>query len=230
VILEGDRYLQIQENLLEVSARIGGALASAGRDPQSLTLIAVTKTYPARDAQILYQLGLRNFGENRDEEGAQKAEQLPPDVIWHFQGQIQSRKIPSIARWAKYVHSLDELSHATKFLQQPALPEFFLQVNLESDRPDRGGVPVSGLDRFISELPTQIYARCIGLMAVAPIAQVPAEVFETMATVSQKIRLTHPGISGLSIGMSGDFEAAIAHGATHIRIGSSILGVRSPLA
>jgi len=224
------RVEEISSNLAQVNERIGIALNEANRQAESLTLIAVTKTFPTSDAAILYELGLRNFGENRDEEGARKSQELGGEIIWHFQGQVQSRKIPSIAHWARYVHSLDELSHASKFLQQPSLPEFFIQVNLEEDRPDRGGVRTGELDRFIGDLPEEIYARAVGLMAVAPIDQEADMAFGSMAALSARVRANHPGISGLSIGMSGDFESAIIHGATHIRIGSSILGSRKALA
>lgn len=224
------RLEEISSNLAQVNERIGIALNEANRQAESLTLIAVTKTFPTSDAAILYELGLRNFGENRDEEGARKSQELGGEIIWHFQGQVQSRKIPSISHWARYVHSLDELSHASKFLQQPNLPEFFIQVNLEEDRPDRGGVRAGELDRFIGDLPEEIYARAVGLMAVAPIDQEADMAFGAMATLSARVRANHPGISGLSIGMSGDFESAIIHGATHIRIGSSILGSRKALA
>jgi len=224
------RVEEISSNLAQVNERIGIALKEANRQAESLTLIAVTKTFPTSDAAILYELGLRNFGENRDEEGARKSQELGGEIIWHFQGQVQSRKIPSIAHWARYVHSLDELSHASKFLQQPSLPEFFIQVNLEEDRPDRGGVRTGELDRFIGDLPEEIYARAVGLMAVAPIDQEADMAFGSMAALSARTLANHPGISGLSIGMSGDFESAIIHGATHIRIGSSILGSRKALA
>ena len=143
------RFEEISSNLAQVNERIGVALTKANRGESSLTLIAVTKTFPTSDAAILHELGLRNFGENRDEEGARKSQELEADITWHFQGQVQSRKIPSISNWARYVHSLDELSHAAKFLQQSSLPEFFIQVNLEEERPDRGGVRVGELDRFI---------------------------------------------------------------------------------
>ena len=224
------RFEEISSNLAQVNERIGVALTKANRGESSLTLIAVTKTFPTSDAAILHELGLRNFGENRDEEGARKSQELEADITWHFQGQVQSRKIPSISHWARYVHSLDELSHAAKFLQQSSLPEFFIQVNLEEERPDRGGVRVGELDRFIGDLPEEIYARAVGLMAVAPIDQEADMAFGAMATLSARVRANHPAISGLSIGMSGDFESAIIHGATHIRIGSSILGSRKALA
>ena len=106
------RELEIAQNLAKVRERIAKAAASSDRNLEEITLIAVTKNFPVSDAQILYELGIRDMGENRDEEGARKSEQLPADISWHFQGQIQSRKIKSIASWADVVHSLDSLSHA----------------------------------------------------------------------------------------------------------------------
>ena len=95
-----NRHQEISDNLSEVQKRIANAAHEVGRDPESITLIAVTKNFPASDANILYSLGVRNFGENRDDEGASKSMELPSDAIWHFQGAVQGRKIKSLVRWA----------------------------------------------------------------------------------------------------------------------------------
>ena len=178
--------------------------------------------------QILYDLGLRNFGENRDSEGAEKSLALPADAIWHFQGQIQSRKIASILSWADFIHSLDSIDHAEKISKNleksQRTIDAFIQVNLESEREDRGGISVVELENFQRELSLFPHIQIIGLMSVLPIDLPASQGFALMADLQSKA-----GLSCLSIGMSGDFEEAIASGATHIRVGSSILGSRPTL-
>ena len=217
------RAEEIAANLAQVQEKISRAAAASDRTLDEITLIAVTKNFPVSDAQILYDLGIRNMGENRDEEGARKSEQLPADIRWHFQGQIQSRKIKSISSWADVIHSLDSLSHAEKFaaLGEGAPTEFFVQINLEPERHDRGGIAPTQIDTFFQELAEKAEIFPIGLMTVAPIDQDPTRVFTELSEMQRRVRLQN-----LSMGMSGDFEAAISAGATHIRIGSSILGSR----
>ena len=217
------RELEIAQNLAKVRERIAKAAASSDRNLEEITLIAVTKNFPVSDAQILYELGIRDMGENRDEEGARKSEQLPADISWHFQGQIQSRKIKSIASWADVVHSLDSLSHAEKFaaLVEGKPIEFFLQINLEPEREDRGGIAPNALEEFMDQLKIKTEIVPIGVMTVAPIDQDPTRSFLKLAQLGKVAK-----VEKLSMGMSGDFEAAIAAGATHIRVGSSILGSR----
>ena len=217
------RAEDIAANLAQVQEKISRAAAASDRTLDEITLIAVTKNFPVSDAQILYDLGIRNMSENRDEEGARKSEQLPADIRWHFQGQIQSRKIKSISSWADVIHSLDSLSHAEKFaaLGEGAPTEFFVQINLEPERHDRGGIAPTQIDTFLQELAEKAEIFPIGLMTVAPIDQDPTRVFTELSEMQRRVRLQN-----LSMGMSGDFEAAISAGATHIRIGSSILGSR----
>lgn len=226
------RRTEIAENLAKVQEQIESAARAAGREPAAVELIAVTKNFPVSDAEILYELGLRNFGENRDQEGALKAGELPSDVIWHFQGQIQSRKIPSITDWASTIHSLASIDHAHKFSTALAGRErtFFVQVNLEPERRDRGGVAPDELDRFLDQLITEQSLSPQGLMTVAPIDMEPSRAFEQLQVIHEKMLQSFPTVTKLSMGMSGDFEAAVGAGATHLRIGSSILGSRGLLA
>ena len=223
-----DRKSELAKNLAEVESRIEDALARSGRSRSEVTLIAVTKFFPISDLEILYELGLREFGENRDSEGAEKSGLLPEDIRWHFQGQVQGRKSPSIARWASTVHSLDSLEHAMKFdqllAQRGEEKDFFIQLNLEPDRADRGGIDPAVLAPFIDGIGELAHIRLKGLMAVLPLEWEPREGFEQVASLARREQ-----ISGLSIGMSGDFELAIEAGATHIRVGSSILGSRPAL-
>lgn len=223
-----DRREELSRNLELVEDRIAKAAHEAGRERSEITLIAVTKFFPATDVQILYELGLRNFGENRDSEGASKSALLPDDITWHFQGQIQSRKISSILSWADLIHSLDSIDHAEKISRtlekSQSRIEAFIQVNLESERMDRGGVAVGDVDVFQGELSQFPRIQLLGLMSVLPIDLPPSKGFSIMADMQSRT-----GLTCLSIGMSGDFEEAIAAGATHIRVGSSILGSRPAL-
>lgn len=211
-----NREVLIRENLERVQSEI----------PNEVTLIVVTKTYPVSDIEILYEAGIRNFGENRDHEGAAKAPTLPDDAIWHFQGQIQSNKLKSIVEWADYIHSLDDLDHAKKInkLCKKDMP-VFIQVSLDG-QVGRGGVLPADLPKFLDECEKLKVVKPIGLMAVAPLNEDPDSAFSRLALIKSEISLEYPEIKYLSAGMSGDFQNAIKHGATHIRVGSSILGSR----
>jgi pyridoxal phosphate enzyme (YggS family) len=219
------RAAEISENLQAITARIVSAAESAGRDPEEITLIAVTKTFPVTDAKILYELGVRDFGENRDQEGSVKYSELPGDSNWHFQGQIQSNKLKSIATWADVIHSIDDISHAKKLNSLVAIKEIFIQVSLDN-LPGRGGVNPEQILDFLAEVTTLPNLKVRGLMAVAPLEEPPLEAFKRLKALSEMVIKTHPNAREISAGMSNDFEAAISQGATHIRIGSQILGVR----
>ena len=226
------RREELEENLGKIKARVATAATQAGRKIDDITLVVVTKTFPVSDAQLLYELGESNFGENRNEEGSAKKELAGSDVTWHFQGQIQSKKIRQIVQWANVVHSLDSVDHARKFAENPNAErlKFFVQINLEPSRVDRGGVSVAGLPEFLEEVAGLQGIDVIGLMTVAPLGIDPKDAFKEVAEAKNLVQKNYPSITQLSMGMSGDFEEAIACGATHIRIGSSILGSRPPQA
>ena len=219
------RATEISANLQAITARIVSAAESAGRSPAEITLIAVTKTFPVTDVKILYELGMRDFGENRDQEGSVKFSELPGDSNWHFQGQIQSNKLKSIAAWADVIHSIDDISHAKKLSSLVAAKDIFVQVSLDN-LPGRGGVNPEQLHDFLGEVTALANLKVRGLMAVAPLDEPPLEAFKRLKTLSETVIKTHPNTWEISAGMSNDFEAAISQGATHIRIGSQILGVR----
>jgi pyridoxal phosphate enzyme (YggS family) len=200
--------------------------------PENVTLIVVTKTFPVSDVEILYQLGERNFGENRDSEGFSKAEVLPDDVIWHFQGGIQSNKLRSIVAWSDYIHSLDDLRHAEKIStiaqELGKKQKCFIQINLDTAplNTDRSGIKPPELLCFAlaaSELPG---VEIVGVMGVGPINQDPHPAFHELHRCSQLLQEQIPTAGFISAGMSGDFQIAIECGATHVRLGSSILGSR----
>ena len=191
-----------------------------------VTLIAVTKTFPVSDAQILHELGVRDFGENRDAEGAEKAAIV--DGTWHFQGQIQSNKLKSITSWASVIHSLDDPRHFEIIERVAPHPlQIFLQVSLDGAH-HRGGAGLEelhSLAALVEKSPTHTLA---GLMSVPPVEMNPNEAFAQLAVIHKEFMELFPAAKSLSAGMSGDYETAISHGATHVRVGSSILGSRSP--
>ena len=223
-----DRKAEIAARLTEVNQRISAAAANARRDPSDIKLIAVTKTFPITDLNYLFELGVRDFGENRDQEAREKVALLPKEINWHFQGQIQSNKLKSITSWAKYIHSIDQFKYA-KLVSDFAdnqVKSIFLQVSLDKIPESRGGVdPVKllNLANQISSLPN---IKMLGLMAVAPLDEETDQAFSRLAEIHLEFIQEFPEAKFLSAGMSGDYEIAIKHGATHLRIGSSILGNR----
>ena len=219
-----DRRSEITSNLQAVRDEISKAVASAGRSLDEITLIAVTKTFPASDVEILRDLGITHFGENRDSDAAPKASTVAG--TWHFQGQIQSNKLKSITTWANVIHSLDEIRHfevIEKSAQHPL--DIFCQVSLDGSE-GRGGVSEQKLYELAQAIEKSATHRLQGLMAVAPLGVDPSAAFSKLSAIHKAFMADFPKANKLSAGMSGDYKEAIAHGATHIRIGSSILGSR----
>jgi pyridoxal phosphate enzyme (YggS family) len=211
-----NRREELATNLEAVKARI--------KNPH-VTLIVVTKTYPASDVQILHELGVRDFGENRNEEGLEKSAVV--EGRWHYQGEIQSRKLRDIAQWADVVHSLDNSGHISKLSNVAPKPiDIFLQLSLDGD-PSRGGVVASELSALADTALASPNLRLVGLMCVPPVAAEAKSAFTEIAAIHRRFISNYPDATALSAGMSGDFEIAIDCGATHIRVGSSILGSRA---
>jgi len=206
---------ELAANLAAVQARISNP---------DVNLIVVTKTYPVSDVQILRDLGVTQFGENRNEEGLEKSSAV--DATWHYQGEIQSRKLRDIAQWADVIHSLDTASHIAK-LDSVAASEIdiFLQLSPDGD-PSRGGVIESDLPALADAALASSHLNLMGLMCVPPVAQDPRAAFTEIAAIHRRFIARYPAAISLSAGMSGDFEIAVDCGATHIRVGSSILGSR----
>jgi pyridoxal phosphate enzyme (YggS family) len=224
-----DRTTELSLSLADVRARVLEATAKASRKPEEVTLIAVTKTYPSSDVEILHQLGVTDFGENRSAEGLEKSSNV--SAHWHFQGQIQSNKIAAISSWAQTVHSLDDLSHVAKF--DRAVGEIpgkrlnvFVQISLDGDT-SRAGVRGDDLLALGQAISSTRHLDLAGIMVVPPVHAEPEKAFSEVALLSQRLCLEFPSAQSLSAGMSGDYEIAIAHGATHIRVGSQILGPRA---
>lgn len=223
------RIDDISHSLVQVEERINRACTFAGRMRDEITLVAVTKTYPVSDVQILQELGINNFGENRDAEGVEKSSLIK--AHWHYQGEVQSKKIGSLSRWADTVHSLDDLTHIEKFdralgvLGDKSL-QVFIQVSLDGD-PTRSGLQSSDLMQACQAVTAAKHLQLMGIMTVPPVESDPEKSFAEMAVIAEGVARNFPEAKYLSAGMSGDYEVAIAYGATHIRIGSQILGPRS---
>jgi len=218
------RYDEIASNLASVVEQIHSATQSCARKYEEITLIAVTKTFPISDVHILASLDVHNFGENRDSDAAPKAAAVPG--TWHFQGQIQSNKLKSIASWANVIHSLD-LNRHIQALDKVAIHRIgvFLQVSLDGAQ-GRGGAAPANLSELADSVLSSTNLDLMGLMAVAPLEVSSDQAFEKLAIIHAEFKASYPMATSLSAGMSNDFASAISHGATHIRVGSSILGSR----
>jgi len=227
-----NRIDEISANLEKVNEQIKLAAEKANRSTDEITLIAVTKTFPVSDIEILYSLGIREFGENRDQEASGKVSLLPDDVKWHFQGQIQSNKLKSITSWASYIHSVDQLKYAQIISQHSGGIEkpIFIQVSLDQPPESRGGVDPAKLIELANQITKLPGVALQGLMAVAPTDSPTESAFANLAKIHGDFLLTFSNAKSLSSGMSGDYEMAISYGATHLRIGSSILGNRDQIA
>jgi pyridoxal phosphate enzyme (YggS family) len=215
-----NRTEELSQNLQLVRSKI----AAVAR--HEVTLIAVTKTFPVSDAQILHDLDVRNFGENRDAEGAEKSALV--SGTWHFQGQIQSNKLKSITSWASVIHSLDDPRHFEIIEKVAPHPlQIFLQVSLDGAH-HRGGAGLEDLYSLATSVEKSPTHTLAGLMSVPPLGMDPNQGFAQLAVIHSEFMKLFPAATSLSAGMSGDYELAISHGATHVRVGSSILGSRSP--
>lgn len=230
-----ERHREITDGLASVRRRIAEACAAVGRDPAEVTLIAVSKTFPAGDVRTAAGLGVTDVGENRDQEARRKATELADlDLRWHFVGQLQRNKCASVARYATMVHSLDrpEVIDALALGAERAGRSIvgLVQVDLDPDpEPGRGGSRperVAELAQRIAEVPA---LRLGGVMAVAPRGADPATAFRRLAELRNDLARTHPGANVMSAGMSGDLPAAIAAGATHVRVGTAVFGSRPPM-
>jgi pyridoxal phosphate enzyme (YggS family) len=222
----------LAERLETVRSAVADAARAAGRDPGEITTIVVTKFHPASLVRELAGLGVRDFGENRHQEAqAKTAELTDVDATWHFIGQLQSNKARAVRRYADVIHSVDRASLVSALSADDAAPvdaalEVFVQVDL-SDAPGRGGVVPGELDALVDAVLAAPDLHLRGLMAVAPLDADPARAFASVRALSERVRGAAPSATALSMGMSGDFEAAIREGATHLRIGTAITGKRT---
>jgi PLP dependent protein len=235
------RRAELAENLAVVTDRIGAACAAVDRDPEGVTIVAITKTWPADDVALLAELGIRHVGENRDQEAREKAAACAGlGLTWHFVGQLQRNKAASVARYADIVESVDRSSLVAALDRGAGRAGRHLgvciQVDLdESPHPGTDAGPARGgaAPDQVLDLADQIGAcdglELLGVMAVAPLGQDPGPAFDRLAVLHERLAARHPGATMRSAGMSGDLEPAIAAGATHVRLGSALLGHREPL-
>ncbi|MFF5083120.1 YggS family pyridoxal phosphate-dependent enzyme [Actinoplanes sp. NPDC000266] len=230
-----DRRAELSAALDEVRGRIARACVAAGRPEDAAHLIAVTKTYPASDVVLLAGLGVTDVGENRDQEAAAKAVSVAEAGAtprWHFIGQLQRNKARSVASYADVVQSVDSVRLASALdraaLDRDAPLEALVQVSIDGD-PSRGGAAGDDIWRVSDSIASSTSLRLGGVMAVAPMDWDPDRAFEQLKSISDRLIASHPDSKMISAGMSGDLEAAVRHGATHVRIGTSLLGMRNPL-
>lgn len=236
--MTADRRAQLSASLAEVRQRIARACSAAGREPESVTLVAITKTYPASDVELLAGLGVTDVGENRDQEARPKAAQVEAAVRWHFVGQLQRNKARSVAGYADVVESVDSMRLAAALdeaaRRRDAPLDVLVQVSIDGD-PSRGGAaadhpdPEHDLWRVADVVAAADGLRLGGVMAIAPMDWDPDRAFATLRELAERMASAHPGATTISAGMSGDLEQAVKHGATHVRIGTSLLGMRNPL-
>ncbi len=221
---------EIAAGLADVERRVDDACRAAGRARSDVTIIAVTKTYPASDVRLLAGLGVTDIGENRDQEAAAKAADcadLP--VTWHFIGQLQTNKVRSVVSYADVVHSVDR-HRLVEAMSREAVRSgrevgCLVQVALGAG-PERGGALPADVPALAEAVAAAEGLRLRGVMAVAPLGEDPGEAFARLWGVAQAVQKEHPGADVISAGMSGDIAQAIANGATHLRVGTALLGRR----
>jgi PLP dependent protein len=234
---EEPRRAELGQHLRALRARIAAACAAAGRADGDVCLIAVTKTFPASDVRLLASLGVMDVGENRDQEAAPKAAEcadLRPPLRWHFVGQLQVNKCASVVRYADVVHSVDRprliRALGSRARAAGATITCLVQVNLDQTPPGQDGERGGALPGDVAALAGAVAAEAGlalgGVMAVAPLGEPAGPAFARLAEVASVVRSAHPGATMISAGMTGDLEDAIAHGATHLRIGTALLGGR----
>lgn len=229
--------MNFAENLRRVRERIVAAAERAGRDPGEVTLVAVTKTHPPEVVRAAYDLGLRDFGENRVEEAASKISQLPEDITWHMVGHLQSRKAALAADLFNIIHSVDSVKLARRLdrfcAERNRLMPVLLEINV-SGEVSKYGFPLADRDMLgaaIAQMLALSHICIAGLMTMAPIVSDPEEarpVFRGLRELREALAARFPQIEWrhLSMGMTDDFEVAIEEGATMVRIGRAIFGPR----
>ena len=226
------RAQEVREGLDRVRARIESAAAEVGRAADEVTLVVVTKFFPAFDVRLLADLGVTHVGENRHQEAVDKvAECADLSLTWHFVGGLQSNKTAAVAGYADVVESVDR-AKLVRGLQRGAHErgrdlDVLLQVSLDPPGASgRSGADPGSLDELAAAVDAAGALRLRGLMAVAPPGEDPESAFGRLAEIRRAFLVAHPDATVLSAGMSGDLEAAVRVGATHVRVGSAILGPR----
>ena len=227
--------MMIKEQLEEVRERVNAACLRAGRDPKSVTLIAVSKTKPAQAVQEAYEAGARDFGENKVQEILQKQPALPQDIRWHMIGHLQRNKVHQVIGKAVLIHAVDSLRLAEQIEQEAAKRNLDVDVLLEinvAKEESKYGFFLEDAEEAIRQISSLPHVHIKGLMTIAPFVENPEEnrgIFQKLYQFSVDINdknIDNVTMGVLSMGMSGDFEVAIEEGATMVRIGTSIFGAR----
>lgn len=245
---QGDRVAELTARLAAIRSRLALAADSAGRRPQAIQLLPVTKFFPASDVAILWRLGCRAFGESREQEAAAKIAEFGrlagvPEgggARWHMVGQIQRNKAKSIAGWADTVHSVSTAKVATALDRasgqaladgrRDRLLRVFVQISLDGDT-SRGGVDIgdpAAVDALCAQVADSAALEFVGLMAIPPLGADADKAFAALAAEHRRVLAAHPAATELSAGMSSDLEAAVRHGSTCVRVGTALMG-RRPL-
>ena len=227
---------ELAERLTEVQERIAQSASLAGRSREELTLIVITKFHPVQLVRELLERGVRDFGENRHQEARDKAAELaadpsaPADLRWHFVGQLQTKKARQVRQYASVIHSVDRVELIDALAAGADTPvSVFLQIDLDEtvgSAPNRGGATPSDVPALTERILASGSLRLLGPMAVAPLGMEPIRAFTRLRELADDLRTISPGSTSISAGMSGDFEAAISVGATHLRVGTAITGAR----
>lgn len=239
--MTAERLAELATNLAAVRARIAGACAVVGRDPAEVQLIAVTKTFPVPDIMLLARLGVVDVGENKDQEAAPKVAACAAaglDLRWHFVGQLQVNKAASVARYAYMVHSVDRARLAAALGRRASedgrVIQCLVQVNLDpaagqgEGPPGRGGAAPGEVLDLAGEIVAREGLELAGVMAIAPLGHPARPAYARLREIAETVRSGYPAARVISAGMTGDLEDAIAEGATHVRIGTALLGGRRP--
>ncbi|WP_328809626.1 YggS family pyridoxal phosphate-dependent enzyme [Rhodococcus sp. NBC_00294] len=231
-----DRRTYLADHLAEVRDRLSRACAAADRAPDSVTLLPVTKFFPASDVVLLRELGCTEFGESREQDASPKVAEIGTDgVRWHMIGRLQRNKAKAVAAWAHAIHSVDTdrlvtalgkaVAGAVDNGDRTADLDVYVQVSLDGDT-HRGGVDREDLEALTAQVSETSGLRLAGLMAVPPLGADADASFEDLQRLHTQVLASHPGATGLSAGMTGDLEEAVRHGSTCVRVGTAILGPR----
>lgn len=236
---EDGRLAEIAANLERVEARVQAACLSAGRGRAEVTVVVVTKTFPVEDVVRLHELGIRDVGENRDGDAAAKVAAVRSagltDLRWHFVGQVQRNKATSVATYADVVHSVDRVRLVSALSRGAVaagrLVDCLVQVDLRDLPVDdgRGGASPADVLSVAAAIDAAEHLTLGGVMTVAPVSGDPSRAFLRLAEIASQLRTTYGRAAVISAGMSDDLEAAVAAGATHLRVGTALLGSRPAL-
>jgi len=212
----------------EVMERVAEAAGKSGRVPDEITVVAVSKTMSTADILAVYREGHRDFGENRAGELAAKAPELPDDIRWHFVGALQSNKARTVRGVVHLLHSMDRRSLAKAWMKGPGTPPPVLaQVNI-GEEPQKSGLAPAEVEDALGWM-EGMGLDVVGLMAIPPLPDDPEDSrphFQRLRHLRDEVAVRHPAVLGLSMGMTDDFEVAIAEGASVIRVGRAIFGPR----